>query len=109
MSTLAMKKWILFKEISKYPERPSPFWRRYVCQSLVQINARFGSKKMGIRSWCSEEDLIWQDPIPAADYNLQILKIWKPLTEQRLIKKHLINTAWDSAHLRFWFQRWCKW
>ncbi len=47
-----------------------------------------------------QEDLIWQDPVPAVDYTLtedEIEDLKKKLLNSGLSQKELINTAWDSA------------
>jgi len=46
------------------------------------------------------EDLIWQDPVPAADYILseaEISELKAKLLNCGLTRTELINTAWDSA------------
>ena len=44
-----------------------------------------------------EEDLIWQDPVPAGptDYHVQTVKNW--IAESGLSLSDMVNTAWDSA------------
>ncbi|GGD71076.1 catalase/peroxidase HPI [Lacimicrobium alkaliphilum] len=47
-----------------------------------------------------EEDLIWQDPVPAVDYSLseaEIADLKTKLLNSGLSSSELINTAWDSA------------
>ncbi len=47
-----------------------------------------------------QEDLIWQDPIPAVDYTLsdaEISELKEKLLNCGLSRAELINTAWDSA------------
>jgi catalase-peroxidase len=47
-----------------------------------------------------EEDLIWQDPVPAVDYTLseaEIEELKSKLLNCGLTRIELINTAWDSA------------
>ncbi|ALT00235.1 catalase/peroxidase HPI [Lacimicrobium alkaliphilum] len=47
-----------------------------------------------------EEDLIWQDPVPAVDYSLseaEIAELKTKLLNSGLSSVELINTAWDSA------------
>jgi catalase-peroxidase len=47
-----------------------------------------------------EEDLIWQDPVPAVDYSLseaEIADLKARLLNSGLSAAELINTAWDSA------------
>ncbi len=47
-----------------------------------------------------QEDLIWQDPIPAVDYSLsdaEIADLKIKLLNSGLTPAELINTAWDSA------------
>jgi len=47
-----------------------------------------------------QEELIWQDPIPAANYTLseaEIQELKTTLLNSGLTRTELINTAWDSA------------
>jgi catalase-peroxidase len=47
-----------------------------------------------------KEDLIWQDPIPAVDYQLtdaEVEELKTKIINSGLTKTELINTAWDSA------------
>src|SRR5690606_1301053 len=47
-----------------------------------------------------QEDLVWQDPVPKADYTLtdsEIADLKNTLLNSGLSAQELINTAWDSA------------
>jgi catalase-peroxidase len=65
---------------------------------LVQVNPpRFRTKGSLLRTRCSCEDLIWQDPVPAgkSDYNVEDVKAKIAATD--LTVTELVTTAWDSA------------
>ncbi|MDO4229104.1 MAG: catalase/peroxidase HPI [Capnocytophaga sp.] len=59
-----------------------------------------GPKSRYLGNDVPNEDLIWQDPIPAVDYTLsesEIEDLKKTLLNSGLTRTELINTAWDSA------------
>lgn len=59
-----------------------------------------GPKSRYLGSEVPAEDLIWQDPIPKADYTLsdaEIDDLKSKLLNSGLSRAELINTAWDSA------------
>jgi catalase-peroxidase len=59
-----------------------------------------GPKSRYLGADVPQEDLIWQDPVPAVDYTLsdaEIEDLKKKLLSSGLTHTELINTAWDSA------------
>lgn len=59
-----------------------------------------GPKSRFLGADVPQEDLIWQDPIPAVDYdlnNVEIEELKNKLLNCGLSSIELINTAWDSA------------
>lgn len=56
-----------------------------------------GPKANYLGPWVPDEDLIWQDPIPAGstDYDVDALK--GAIAKSGLSSVEMINTAWDSA------------
>ncbi len=59
-----------------------------------------GPKSRYLGADVPQEDLIWQDPIPAVDYdlnNVEIEELKNKLLNCGLSSIELINTAWDSA------------
>ncbi|MBV7441347.1 catalase/peroxidase HPI [Weeksellaceae bacterium TAE3-ERU29] len=59
-----------------------------------------GPKSRYLGADVPQEDLIWQDPIPAVDYTLndeEIAQLKETLLNSGLTRAELINTAWDSA------------
>lgn len=59
-----------------------------------------GPKSRYLGADVPQEDLIWQDPIPAVDYTLsdsEIEELKVKLLNSGLTRTELINTAWDSA------------
>jgi catalase-peroxidase len=47
--------------------------------------------------WVPDEDLIWQDPIPAGSTNYDVAALKSAIADSGLSATDMINTAWDSA------------
>lgn len=56
-----------------------------------------GPKARYIGPEVPDEDLIWQDPIPAGNTNYSVEKVKKQIAESDLSQSDMITTAWDSA------------
>ncbi|MCZ0927298.1 catalase/peroxidase HPI [Halomonas janggokensis] len=56
-----------------------------------------GPKARYIGPEVPDEDLIWQDPIPAGNTNYSVEKVKKQIAESGLSQSDMITTAWDSA------------
>ncbi|QNI04337.1 catalase/peroxidase HPI [Halomonas sp. SH5A2] len=56
-----------------------------------------GPKSRYIGPEVPDEDLIWQDPIPAGNTNYSVEKVKKQIAESGLSQSDMITTAWDSA------------
>ncbi|MBC6402648.1 MAG: catalase/peroxidase HPI [Hyphomonadaceae bacterium] len=56
-----------------------------------------GPKARYLGPWVPEEDLIWQDPVPAGrtDYNIGAVKAG--IADSGLTVQEMVSTAWDSA------------
>ncbi|MEG3079380.1 catalase/peroxidase HPI [Halomonas sp. 5021] len=56
-----------------------------------------GPKARYIGPEVPDEDLIWQDPIPAGNTHYSVEKVKKQIAESGLSQSDMITTAWDSA------------
>ena len=56
-----------------------------------------GPKTRYIGPDAPQEDLIWQDPIPAGNANYDVAAVKAKIAQSGLSDAELINTAWDSA------------
>jgi catalase-peroxidase len=64
------------------------------------VHRDMGPKSRYLGPWIPDEDLIWQDPIPAVDYTLtdcEIEALKADILTSGLTPAELIATAWDSA------------
>lgn len=60
-----------------------------------------GPKSRYIGPWIPEQNFIWQDPVPVADYKQvsaqDIAQLKQDIINSGLTNQQLIRTAWDSA------------
>jgi catalase-peroxidase len=85
----------------RFYENPEAIRRRF-CPRMVQADTpRHGSPRSPSWSFGSAEDLIWQDPIPAANHELinaqDIAALKSKILASGLSISQLVSTAWASA------------
>ncbi|MBN8484312.1 MAG: catalase/peroxidase HPI [Sphingomonadales bacterium] len=56
-----------------------------------------GPKARYIGPWVPEEDLIWQDPVPAGTTSYDVAALKAKIAASGLSVAELVSTAWDSA------------
>ncbi|WP_203289822.1 catalase/peroxidase HPI [Metabacillus sp. cB07] len=90
-----------YEKISRrFYENPAEFEDAFSRAWFKLLHRDMGPK---VRYWGPEvpqEDLIWQDPVPAADYTLsdaEILDLKEKILDSGLSVSELIKTAWASA------------
>lgn len=95
---------IIDPEFRQYSERfykdPAYFEETFKRAWFKLTHRDLGPKSRYLGPDVPQEDLIWQDPIPAVDYTLtdtEIAELKDQLLNSGLTRTELINTAWDSA------------
>ena len=98
---MAMKMDPEYRKISERFHKDQEYFTDVFARAWFKLTHRdLGPKTRYIGPDAPQEDLIWQDPIPAVDYTLsesEIGDLKQTLLNSGLSKTELINTAWDSA------------
>ncbi|MEE4256640.1 MAG: catalase/peroxidase HPI [Bacteroidales bacterium] len=98
---MAMKMDPEYRKISeKFYNDPGYFARTFARAWFKLTHRDLGPKNRYLGPDVPEENLIWQDPVPAVDYTLtekEIDVLKKKLIDSCLSDSELITTAWDSA------------
>ncbi|MFT5753443.1 MAG: catalase-peroxidase [Flavobacterium sp.] len=98
---MAMKMDPIYKEISERFYKDSAYFEDVFARAWFKLTHRdLGPKNRYLGADSPKEELIWQDPIPTADYSLSDIEIEElkvKLLNSGLTSAELINTAWDSA------------
>ena len=97
-SDMALRRDPIYKEISKhFHENPKEFADAFARAWFKLLHRDMGPRTRYLGPEAPEEDLIWQDPIPAGntDYDVDVVKA--RITESRLTVQEMVETAWASA------------
>ncbi len=98
---MAMKVDPIYREICKrFMADPEYFYDTFARAWFKLTHRDMGPKSRYLGPEVPAEDLIWQDPIPAAGYTLsedEIADLKAKLLDLGLTRAELISTAWDSA------------
>lgn len=98
---MAMKMDPEYRKISeKFYKNPELFEDAFARAWFKLTHRDLGPVSRYLGSDVPDEELIWQDPIPAVDYTLsesEIEELKEKLLNCGLTATELINTAWDSA------------
>ena len=97
-SDMALRRDPIYKKISKhFHENPNEFADAFARAWFKLLHRDMGPRTRYLGPEAPEEDLIWQDPIPAGntDYDVDVVKA--RITESRLTVQEMVETAWASA------------
>jgi catalase-peroxidase len=98
---MAMKVDPEYRKISERFFKDPAYFSDVFARAWFKLTHRdLGPKARYLGSDVPAEDLIWQDPIPSADYQLtenEIAELKTKLLNSGLSASELITTAWDSA------------
>ena len=98
---MAMKMDPAYRKISERFYNDPEYFQSVFARAWFKLTHRdLGPKSRYLGSDVPEEDLIWQDPVPRADYTLsenEIEELKERLLNCGLTESELITTAWDSA------------
>jgi catalase-peroxidase len=90
-----------YRKISeKFQKDPQAFEDAFARAWFKLTHRDLGPRSRYLGADAPQEELIWQDPIPAVDYTLtdaEIEDLKATLLNSGLTATELINTAWDSA------------
>lgn len=90
-----------YRKISERFHKDQEYFTEVFARAWFKLTHRdLGPKTRYIGPDAPQEDLIWQDPVPAVNYTLsesEIVDLKQTLLISGLSKTELINTAWDSA------------
>ena len=98
---MAMIKDPIYREISERFYKDPAYLSEVFARAWFKLTHRdLGPKSRYLGPDVPEEDLIWQDPVPAVDYTLsdaEIAELKSKLLASGLSVGDLVATAWDSA------------
>ena len=95
---MAMREDPAYKVISKrFHENPDQFQDAFARAWFKLLHRDMGPKTRYIGPEVPEEELIWQDPVPAGNSDYDIQKAKSLISESGLTVKQMVETAWASA------------
>jgi len=95
---IAMREDPAYREISKrFHENPEEFADAFARAWFKLLHRDMGPKSRYLGPEVPEEDLIWQDPVPAGntDYDVDLVKA--KISDAGLSIQEMVETAWASA------------
>lgn len=100
-SDLALRHDPIYEKISRrFHANPDEFADAFARAWFKLLHRDMGPKSRYLGPEVPEEDLIWQDPVPAVDYELteeEVAKIKVLILDSGLTIGELVTTAWASA------------
>ncbi|MBE0492795.1 MAG: catalase/peroxidase HPI [Thiomicrospira sp.] len=98
---MAMIKDPIYRQISERFYKDPAYFSEVFARAWFKLTHRdLGPKARYLGSDVPAEDLIWQDPVPAVDYDLsdgEIAELKTQILNSGLSVSELVATAWDSA------------
>jgi catalase-peroxidase len=96
---IALKEDPSYKEISKrFHENPVEFADAFAEAWFKLLHRDMGPKSNYIGPEVPEEDLIWQDPIPAGNTDYDVAAVKEKIAGLGLSIQEMVETAWASAY-----------
>ncbi|MBB5172600.1 catalase/peroxidase HPI [Texcoconibacillus texcoconensis] len=100
-SDLALRHDPAYEKISRrFHENPDEFADVFARAWFKLLHRDMGPKARYLGPEVPEEEFIWQDPVPAGNYDLteaEIAEIKEKILNSGLTISELVSTAWDSA------------
>ncbi|WP_394196510.1 catalase/peroxidase HPI [Litoreibacter albidus] len=95
---MAMKMDPIYREIAeKFYKNPDYFSEVFARAWFKLTHRDMGPKARYIGPEAPQEDLIWQDPIPAGNTDYDVVAVKAKIAASGLTTSELVSTAWDSA------------
>ena len=96
---IALKEDPSYKEISKrFHENPEEFADAFAEAWFKLLHRDMGPKSNYIGPEVPKEDLIWQDPIPAGNFDYDVTAVKEKISGLGLSIQEMVETAWASAY-----------
>jgi catalase-peroxidase len=95
---MAMREDPIYREISKrFHENPDQFADAFARAWFKLLHRDMGPKTRYMGPEVPQEELIWQDPIPAGNSDYDIDAVKSRIAESELTVQEMVETAWASA------------
>ena len=95
---MAMREDPAYKVISKrFHENPDQFQDAFARAWFKLLHRDMGPKTRYLGPEVTEEELIWQDPVPAGNKSYDINSVKSLISDSGLSTKQMVETAWASA------------
>ena len=95
---MAMREDPIYKEISKrFHENPDQFADVFARAWFKLLHRDMGPRTRYMGPEAPEEDLIWQDTVPAGNTDYDVDAVKARITESGLTVQEMVETAWASA------------
>ena len=95
---MAMREDPSYKVISKrFHENPDQFQDAFAKAWFKLLHRDMGPKTRYLGPEVPEEELIWQDPVPAGNKSYDISAVKSLISDSGLSTKQMVETAWASA------------
>ena len=97
-SDMAMREDPIYKKISKhFHENPNKFADAFARAWFKLLHRDMGPRSRYLGPEVPEEDLIWQDPIPAGNTDYDVDGVKARIKDSGLTLLEMVETAWASA------------
>ncbi len=95
---MAMREDPIYNKISKrFHENPDEFADAFARAWFKLLHRDMGPKTRYMGPESPDEELIWQDPVPAGNSNYDVETVKTKISESGLSIRELVETAWFSA------------
>jgi len=95
---MAMREDPAYREISKrFHENPEEFADAFARAWFKLLHRDMGPKARYLGPEVPDEELIWQDPVPAGNTDYDVSEVKKAISESELSTQEMVETAWASA------------
>ena len=95
---IALKEDPIYKVISKrFHENPEEFADAFARAWFKLLHRDMGPKSRYMGPEAPDEELIWQDPVPAGNADYDIASVKEKINQSGLTIQEMVETAWASA------------
>ena len=95
---MAMKMDPVYRKISERFHKDPDYFADVFARAWFKLTHRdMGPKARYLGPWVPDEDLIWQDPVPAGNTSYDVDNVKAAIAASGLNVSELVATAWDSA------------